>query len=339
MLLTDAGNILVIQLAGLGDMVLALPALTGLRESFPNARISVLSNSRAKEVIRGLGWVDELFVCDNYGDFLFKISALRKKNFDMVINLYRIYSWAGAVKMFFVFSCIGGKYWVGRDTDSRGFFYNIKVKEDLPDDIHEVEHKLACIRAVAPDLKDVKPDLRVLPQDQRALELVLESEGIKPGDLLVGINCATFDPSRNWPSSCYARLAEILSFELKAKVAFSAAEKDRAFLKNIKRSTNAPIVDLCGKLTVGELIAFIKKCDVYVTPDSGPMHIAAFLGVPLLALFGEGEYSELRPFGRDDKIIVIRKPVKLITPSEAAGSVRELLEHGKKDKDTSSSYA
>ena len=324
MFIKDPGSILVVQLAGMGDMVIAIPALLALKKLYPCVAIRVLTNTRAKEILNGINEVDEIFVCDTIKDFLVLMPILRAQRFGMAINLYRIYSFIGALKMFALFIAIGARYWVGRDTNGRGFFYHLKVRETLPDELHEVEHKLNCIRALGSDVRI--PEFKVVckREDEDYISSLLRREGLMEGDLLVGINCATFDPGRNWPVQAYALLAERLSSISGCRVAFSARTTDRQLFRNIKDHLKVDVIDLVGSLSVGQLIAFIKRCSVFVSPDSGPMHIAAALKIPLVALFADGEYSELRPFGRQEHMRIIRGPVKSIKADEVFSYVEEL---------------
>jgi len=325
MLTKEAKNILVIQLAGLGDMVLATPALEGIRKLYPESRIFLLTNSRAVDIIKGSHDIDEIFISDNLKDFLGLVKKLRLYHFDIVIDFYRLYSIKGAIKMFLLFLAIGGKFWVGRDTDSRGFFYHLKVKEELSDTKHEVEHKLDIIRALGGDINSIDFKVRYNKEDEFFIGNLLEEKGIEKEDIFIGINCTTVSPGRNWTLEGYRELAEQLIKELPAKVAFCGNRLDYKIFDVSTFDSSAKIIDLVGRLTVGQLIAFIRRCNLFISPDSGPAHIAAALKIPLVSLFGEGEYSKFRPYG-DDKIIrIIRTPVKFITPEEILAATRNLL--------------
>jgi ADP-heptose:LPS heptosyltransferase len=143
--------------------------------------------------------------------------------------------------------------------------------------------------------------------------------------MLIGINCATFRPARNWTIAGYSQLAEQLIRELSVKVAFCGRSLDYKIFNNIKMNLSVKVIDLVGRLTIRQLTAFIKRCNLFISPDSGPMHIAAALRVPLVSLFGEGEYNELRPFGDEQLIEIIRTPIKLIAPASVIMAVKKLL--------------
>jgi len=318
-------TILVVQLAGLGDMVLALPALASLRELYPQAQILLLTNSRAGDIVRDSQDLNGVFVIDSVLGFLRLIARLRAYQFDLVINLYRIYSAGGALKMFLLFSAVGGKYWVGRDADGRGFFYHLKVKEALSDSMHEVEHKLDIIRALGGQIKETKFKIKCDRDDELFIQSFMEKEGVGPKDIVIGINCSTFRPSRNWVSAGYHELAERLVKELPVKVAVCGSNLNRRIFNEINADLSVRVIDVVGKLSVRQFIAFIKRCNLFISPDSGPAHLAAALGVPLVSLFGEGEYSKFRPYADEKMVQIIRIPVKLITAEEVFQAVNELL--------------
>jgi len=325
MLTKEAKNILVIQLAGLGDMVLATPTLSELRQLYPHTGIFLLTNSRSADIVRGSPDIDGIFIADNLAGFLKLIKKIRSCHFDLVINLYRLHSFRGAIKMLLLFSAIGGKYWVGRNTDGRGFFYHLKVKEQLSDTRHEVEHKLDIITALGGKIKDINFKLGYDKENELFIRGLLKKEGIREEDTLIGINCTTVSLGRNWTAAGYHQLTEQLIRDLPVKVVFCGSRLNRKIFDDIKIGLSVRVIDLVGRLTVKQLVAFIRRCNLFISPDSGPAHIASVLKVPLVSLFGEGEYDKFRPYGDEKKIRIIRTPLKLITGERVAEQVKQLL--------------
>ncbi len=322
----DADSILLIQWAGLGDMVLATPAILAIRKVYPNSRICFLTNSRSAEILKCLKEVDEVFTADGLSDIFNASIKLRARHFDLAVNLYRLYSFVGSLKMFLLFFVIGARVWVGRDTNKRGFFYHIRVPEVLPDNQHEAEHKLNVARALGSVENELKFKLECSKSDLEFVDDLLQNVGVQKGDFVIGINCATFDPKRNLSASFYGELAQKICSETGFKVVFTARDIDRCFFDLIMSNLKANVIDLVGKLTVGQLVAFIKRCNLFISPNSGPMHMAAAVSVPLVALFGDLEFNELRPYGNPRLIKVIKKPHKSITSLEAFILMKQLLE-------------
>jgi ADP-heptose:LPS heptosyltransferase len=262
-------SILLIQLAGLGDMIMATPAIEAIRNLYPKAKIYLLTNLRSKEIIRGNPYLDGIFIFGGFKNFLSLIRKLRRYHFDIVINLYRLYSFKGAIKMFFLFLLIGGKYWVGRDTDKKGFFYHLKVSENLLDEKHEVDCKLDIIRALGGKANQVSLRVEFDKEDEEFVDNFLKREGIIENDVVVGINCSTFKSSHNWITSSYAKLADSLIDRLKVKVAFIGVAKDKRLIAKIKKLMRHKPLDFIGRFNVRQLVAFLKRCQLLISPDSG----------------------------------------------------------------------
>ena len=115
--------ILVINLGGIGDILLATPALRALRGLYPKAFIALLTIPRSVAIAEDLPYIDKIFNIQlSLKEDLRLFVSLRKMGFDMLINMRTLASWPGALKMATLFSLVGARYRVGRDTERRGFF-------------------------------------------------------------------------------------------------------------------------------------------------------------------------------------------------------------------------
>lgn len=341
MVIIEKKNILLIQLAGLGDMVMATPAIAGLRGLYPQAKICLLTNSRSQDIISDSPYINEIFVLRKISNIFMIIKQLRRYHFDIVINLYRLASFKGAIKMFLLFWAMGGKRWVGRDTDGKGFFYHVKVPEKLSAKRHEIEYKLDIIRALGGEIKDINLRVECDKNNENFVDALLKREGITENDILIGINCSTFRPSHNWIAKNYAKLADYIIERLKCKIAFVGITGDKNLFAKIKKLMKQKPLNFIGAFNVKQLVSFLKRCRLFISPDSGPMHIASALGVPMVILFGPGESERYRPWGNKKKTIIIKKTVKcspcfknlcrnkkcmkLITSEEVFWAVEQLL--------------
>ena len=243
--------------------------------------------------------------------------------------------------MLLLFWAVGAKLWVGRDTDGRGFFYDLKVPEKLAEQKHEIEYKFDIVHALGGRVSDVRLEVCCDKGDDGFVEDILGARGVRRDDVLVGINCSTFRPSRNWTAERYADLADRLHDRLNARVCFTGVAGDKSLFEEIKGLAGCNITDLMGVFTTRQLACFFKRCRLLISPDCGAAHIAAAVRAPLVVLFGPGEYARYRPYGNDNKTIVIRKEVDcspclrdvcrhkkcmmLITPAEVFDAARRLL--------------
>ena len=335
-------SILVIQLAGLGDIVMATPAIEALRRLYPKAKIFLLINSRSADIIRGFPYIDGIFILDRLHDAFTVVPKLRKYRFDTVINLYRLYTFFGAVKMFLLFWMIAGKYWVGRDTDRRGFFYHLKVPEKLSEQRHEIEYKLDIIRALGAKIEDISLSVEYDSLDEEFVKDLLSKRDITEDDILIAINCSTFRPSHNWLVEHYAELADKIIERLKVKVVFLGVERDRNSFNEIKNVMRHEALNFIGIFTVRQFAVFLKRCRVLISPDTGAIHIASAIGTPVVVLCGPSEHKRYRPWASKEKAVVITKEVEcspcfkyscrsrkcmsLILPDEVFAAVSMLLE-------------
>ncbi len=332
-------SILVIQLAGLGDMVLATPAINALKDSYPRASISLLTNGRSAELIAGSKQIDDILILNNTGDLLKIAGLLRSRHYDIVINLARLYSFIGAIKMCLLFWLINGKFSLGRNTDGKGFFYTLKVPEALKELKHEVESKIYVISAMGADVKKINFSLNISHNDEQFIDKFLSQKGIKPDERFLVINCSTFRPSRNWPAEYYAELSNQLNLEIKRKIIFIGVSKEKAFFIRIKKLLNFEPLDFIGVFTVKQLVAFLKRSSLLISPDSGVVHIANSLGIPLVELFGPGEFHRYHPYNNVNAIVINKnaecapcfktncrnkKCMELIKPNEVLAAVKQL---------------
>ena len=225
-----------------------------------------------------------------------------------------------------------------------GFFvqqFVIKVKENRADRKHEIEHKLDIVRRLGGEVSEVNLKAGYGKEDEAFINSILSQEGIGENYILVGINCSTFRPSRNWSINNYAKLADEIMGKLKIKTVLLGAAKEKGLSREIEKHMRNKPLNLVGKLNLRQLAAFLKKCTLLISPDSGPVHIAAALKTPLIVLFGPGEYERYRPWDNEEQTIVIRKEVecapcfkrncrnnqcmKLITSQEVFEAVKQLL--------------
>ena len=124
-------KIIVVDFGGIGDLVLSIPFLRGLKAAFPSSEVSMLCAERAGLILKEQPYIDKLFLAPITILSLLKTGLhLRKQRFDVAINLMPETSLFASLKMYFLFQLVNAGQWVGRDTEGRGFFYHIKISEE-----------------------------------------------------------------------------------------------------------------------------------------------------------------------------------------------------------------
>jgi len=258
----EINNILVIRNDRFGEFLLNIPALRALKETFPQAKLTVAVSSLVKELADAVECVDQAVVWDKQ----FR-KDLRKQKFDLcvILNPTKEAHWAAFRA--------GIPVRVGYDRKWR-FLLTHKLKDTKQlGNRHEVECNLELVRLIGAEAKDTTITLRA--QEGLGKELI--------GQEMIAIHPFTSDPVKLWPQERFMELAGRLAQELNIKVVFVGRTEDG---KGIERNKeNLATLDLVNKTSLVELAGVFKQCKVLVTCDSGPMHLAAAVGTPVVALF------------------------------------------------------
>ncbi len=348
-------KILILQLAGVGDLVMASPTLKALRTRFKDTYIGLLVISRSSQLIKGCPYIDDLFVLDikhtNLMEFFRRrtfikvyktIKELHQQRFDMLINLEHISSWMGALKMAIIFWLIGAEYRIGRDTDGKGFFFNFKVKEKLQGQKHEVEANLDVARALGADVNEIKLEVPIFDEDRKFVSNFLAQYGVSDKDLLIGLNPGVFDLSRRWFEKHWIQLADRLFEQYDCKIIITGHKSEKKMINKIASLIKKKSVIVTTDLNLKQLTGLIEKLNLFITNDTGPMHIAVATETPLVSLFGPSDIHKFSPYYKSDKYLTLRKEVdcyrpcdkfkcrnrkcmKLITPDDVMRQVERIL--------------
>ncbi len=334
-------KILVIKFSSLGDIVLSTAGIRAIREKFShNYKISFLAGERFKEVMLGCPYVDELIVADfknrDKGPFGFLKLArlLRRKNFDLVIDLQNnrkshILSFLSAAPL---------RY--GYDNKKFGFLLNRRIKDEKPA-ISPVTHQFRILKMLGIELKEPHLELWPSEEDRRYIEELLSSQWLRQNQKIVGINLNASSRwlTKSWPRAHLVKLfQELGAKDVRVVITGSEddAEESNALINAVK---NIRLINACGKTTVNQLASLVKKCSVFISADSAPLHIAAAMDVPLIALFGPTDPRRHMPPAKS--CVVIKKNLacspcyktkcrtkecmELIKPQEVLEAVERLL--------------
>ncbi|MDD5347077.1 MAG: GT4 family glycosyltransferase PelF [Candidatus Omnitrophica bacterium] len=304
-------KVLVIKMSSLGDIILSTAGLRAIREKFKeNHSLSFLVGEEFKEVLLRNPRIDELMVCDFKGrdagffGFLKLAKAVRKKNFDTVIDLQNnrrshLLAWL---------SLALDRY--GYDNKKFSFLLNHRVKDE-GGPLGPVQHQFRVLKQLGIEL--VEPALEMFPQvqDQKTVDEFLQSQWMGP-QKLVGINIGASRrwQTKVWPLRNLARLCDELTHrDIRIVVTGTAGDAGQAQAL-IQRAGNAKIINACGRFTVNQLACLIRRCGVYVSADSAPLHIAASMDTPLVALFGPTDPRRHLPPAR--RCVVLQKKLACV---------------------------
>jgi len=300
-------KLLVIKFSSLGDIILSTAGLRAIREKFPRAahKISFLTGQEFKEVLLRNPDIDELLVCDfqnkdsGAGGFLKLAKVLRKKNFDMVIDLQN----NRRSHVLAAMTLAPGRY--GYENKKLSSLLNHRVK-DRKEAIGPVAHQFRIL-----DLLGIRPPqgyyLQMFPNagDEKYVETFLGEQWLARDQKIVGINIGASKrwQTKLWPVRQLARFCEMLSARDIRVVVTGNGNDSRRAAELSAALPKVKIIDACGKLTINQLAALIGKCSVYVSGDSAPLHVAAAMRTPFVALFGPTDPGRHLPPAREFSVI------------------------------------
>ena len=294
----------------IGDAVMTTPAVRAIRKNFPDAKISILTKPWVAPVFSNSPYVDNLLIYDKaekhkgLAGKMQLVKDLKQYSFDAAILLQN--GFEAALITFFA----GIPYRIGYNTDIRGFLltHSVPCTPQIKK-MHQTGYYLGILQGIGLETDGLGLDLVVDKKYQKRAAEILEEHGISKSDRLVGINpSATFGPAKQWFPERYAGLSDKIHEVFGARILLFGGPGDRELGVRISQMMQHPPIDLCGKTNLEEAIALINMCNLFITNDSGLMHVAAALDIPLIAIFGSTNPTTTGPKGSNSR--VVRIPVE-----------------------------
>ena len=311
----DFSRTLIIKPSSLGDVVQALPELTALRESHPKARIAWLVNESLAGILEGHPRLDEIiaFPRRRFGrigrslgataEFLAFVESLRQRKFTTVLDLQ------GLFRSGFIASATGAPSRVGLSTarELAPLFYTDKV--DVPGrDMHAVDRYMMLARHVGLADPKATDHLPVTGESRAAVRRRLAEAGLQAGEPLVAVSAHARWPTKEWPAERFAEVLDRAHAETGARAVLLGSAAAAAGARTITQASRARPIDLTNRTTLQELVAIIAEARAMLTNDSGPMHVAAAVGTPVVAVFGPTNAVRTGPYGPGHCVIAGRAP-------------------------------
>jgi len=292
-------NILVIKLRYIGDVLLATPVLHALRDRFPDTRLTMLVNRGTEDILKWNLDVNEVLTVDRGTPAaqLQLLGELRRRRFDCVLDL------TDGDRSAILARLSGAPVRVGFNEERRwrGLLYTSVVQARAL--THRVERDLEAVRALGMEPKASPLVLCTSSQDNEEAARILEELGMgggaPAGDTrpLVMMHPGARYWFKAWPAERFAELADRLTDDCGCQVLVGGDAHDRPVAEAIQaRARSAPTV-MAGRTTLLQLAAILKRCALFVGNDNGPMHMAAAMGTPVVALFGPSDPSVWGPRG------------------------------------------
>ena len=307
-------NILIVKLSAIGDVIHTLPSLAALRRLYPDAHITWVVEEAAADLIKNHPYLDAVLISrrkswsKDFRNGQFKqplqeissfIKNLRQRHYDLVIDFH------GLFKSSIIVFLSGGKRKLGYDSlqELSGLFLNEKIPEDM--NKHAVDRYLDFPRYLGAKIDRAQ---FILPSDKEAeekVQILLRKYNLEDKKF-IAINPVALWETKLWSNEKFAHLADLINDKLQMKVVFTGSEKEP--IEKITSLMTTESINLGGQTSLLELACLYKKARMVISTDSGPMHLAAAVGTPVIALFGPTDPARTGPYGAGHTIIRTELP-------------------------------
>jgi heptosyltransferase-2 len=283
-----------------GDAVLAIPAMKAMRARFPDTEITLLVRPWVAGLFTSVPFVDKVWSetkPSGPGDWIRITRDIRRRRFDLGLLLPN--SFESALMMF-----MGGvPQRIGYATDGRQWILTNAVTT-APEPRHQVQYYLDLVKTLSATADRPSIEIEATGEERDTARRLLAAEGIpRTAPFLVLNPGAAYGSAKRWHEDRFASAADNLAVELGLNVAIIGSETERAVASRIsERMTQATAV-LSGRTSLETLIGVLAESSLMITNDSGPMHIAAALGVPTVAIFGSTDEKVTGPYGLCTRIV------------------------------------
>ncbi|MFH1355272.1 MAG: lipopolysaccharide heptosyltransferase II [Candidatus Omnitrophota bacterium] len=300
-------RILITRTDRIGDVLLSTPVIKAVRDRYPDAFIAMIVRPYSRDIVADNPYLDQVIIYDKSGKekswcgsyrFARKLS---KKKFDLAIILHP------TNRMHLISFLAGIPRRVG---------YNRKLGVLLTDGIkhtkqfgekHELEYSLDLLKVLNIEPKERNLFMPLKGESEIWADELLEKEGIKKSHRLLVINPGASCPSKIWPGQRFAELANRLIEKYGFRIIVISGPKEITLVEKMVKGIDHPVVNLAGRTSVNQLASIVRRCELLISNDSGPVHIATAVGVPVISIFGRNQQGlsprRWGPLGKRDRIL------------------------------------
>ena len=309
-----AQRILIFNVNWLGDVLFSSATIRNIRRNYPDNYIACVIPSRCYPILKGSPYLDEIIIFDEYDrhkgmlEKLNFVNLLKKKNFDTVFLLHRSFSRALICRL------AGIKQRIGHYTKKRAFLLTKKIIPPKKDSLHRIDYYLDVIEKAGLRIEDRYRDFFVSPEDEEQVGSFFKKNSITRKDFIVALNPGGNWFPKRWPPDYWALLADRLIGEVGAKVIITGSISDLLLATQIKDAMRQLPLIACGVFNIKQLGALAKKVDLFITADTGPLHIANAVGAKkIIAIFGPTAQSLTGPYPATN-VVVLQKDIGCSIP-------------------------
>ena len=282
-------KILIVRLDRIGDVLISTPVIKNLRDTYPDSYIAFLVAPYAREIVEHNPYLNDVIVYDKKGNErgltgnLKFIRYLRQKRFDIAVILH-------PTKRTHIVTFLAGiPERVGYDK-KWGFLLTKRIPHIKQHGLkHEIDYSLDVLRYIGVEPKDRTLYLPIDKASERKIDSIFNEVGIGPNSLCVAINPGASCASKRWPAAKFAGVADELVKKYGVRIIIIASAGDKIFADEAARLMSSACINLAGRTSISDLGSVLKRVRLFISNDSGPVHIACAVGTPVVSIFGRSD--------------------------------------------------
>jgi len=288
--ISNIKRILIVRTDRIGDVVLSTPVITAARKAFPHAYIAFMVSGETKEIVTGNKDLNEVIVYDKKRKHKAILKSLcfamhlRKKRFDLALILH------STKRVNLVCFLAGIPRRIGYARGKLDFLLTgmLEYRKRLGEK-HESEYSLDVLRSLGIEVETPPLIMPVKIKDEENIAHLLHENGLREGERFIVLHPGASCISKMWPKDNFAKLGDILVQKFGVQIILVSGPDQVRIGKEIKEHMKYKVLFLCGRTSLGELPALFKKASLFISNDSGPVHIACSVGTPVISIFGRNE--------------------------------------------------
>jgi heptosyltransferase I len=337
--LWDTARILLIKPSSLGDIVHTFPVVSAIKAQWPGVHLTWVVKRQWAELVERADGVDRVWPVDmTVNSWVREGLALRAERFDLALDLQGLFrsgilAWLSGAPTRFGFA---------NGREGSPWFYTNRVPIVQPN-VHAVDRYLSMVGALGVRSPE-KPQFRfnLQEEDLATVRAICCRQGFAVDRPWIAMNIGARWTTKRWPPTAFAAVLDQLHDSQRDPVVIIGSSDERLYTNQLRALTASPFIDLCGEIPLGCLPALLSTASVMVTNDSGPMHIASALGVPVVAIFGPTSAIRTGPYGDGHHVLTAQVPCRpcfsrvcrhvpeleclhLITPTQVVDAIRPRL--------------
>lgn len=356
MKMNEVNKILIYRIGNLGDTICAMPAMVAVRQHFPKSKIYLLTNKEttgnpdAEEVLKGNDFIDKIITYDTarlkkIGYLVDILRKLRLLQFDLLVYLSLSESThMRLIRDWFFFHLSGCKRLVGFKLPKPIHIHTTNGLR-IPFFPQEVDRLMALLTPLGINPAKVDFHLPMKDNDKKAVDNIWNEYGLKDKNPIIAICPGAKFPAKRWDVGRFAEVASVLKKLFDAKILLIGGPGDRGEGEEILKRVGNSIINLIGKTTYMGSSEVLSRCDLLISNDCGPAHLAAAVGTPVVGIYSSRSFPGLwHPWGKNHTVLrndilpcrfcfrtecKTMECINSITAEQVIESCRKYLERGK----------